>query len=145
MKLTLKNRFNKLVFKEGVRNKNPPTVSGKLRIICCHKNYRRKKIPDFFLNYFIMLFYPFYPFSTLNFTLTKRGFFGTCLAKVFLFFFPQTVLCYFYHKKDVSLCTSHITSSEISFLHLWDYCWKWEFYTDAKIKQKRIIPMMENK
>ena len=48
------------------------------------------------------IFYPFKPFSTLEFAKTKWFFHGTCSGNAFLplLFFSQTFLCYFYHEKD---------------------------------------------
>ena len=60
----------------------------------------------------------------------------TCFSKVYriLFFLVQT--WYFYHKKVVTWKLQHFYHKEVmmlSFLHLWDYCWKCEFDIDAKI------------
>ena len=44
---------------------------------------------------------------------------------------------YFYHKKVVTWELQHFCHKEVimlSSLHRWDFCWKCEFFTDAKIE-----------
>ena len=36
----------------------------------------------------------------------------------------------------VTVIPKHTSSEMLSFLHRWDYCWKYEFDTDVKIAQK---------
>ena len=94
------------------------------------QNYRREVISDFF--------YPFKPFSILNFAMAEWFSHVTCFNKVYLilFFFLVQTWC-FYHKKVVTRKLQHSYHKEVmmlSFLHRWDYCWKCEFGINVKIE-----------
>ena len=46
-------------------------------------------------------------------------------------------------KHDIFI-TKDTSSEMLSFLHRWDYCWKYENDTDVKIEWNIIINMIEN-
>ena len=89
--------------------------------------YRRKVIAEFF--------YPFKLFSP-KFSMTKWFCCVICFVKVFLllFFSLKQFSDYFYHKQICFIV--HTLNEMLWFLHFhyWDYCWKYEFFTDVKIE-----------
>ena len=93
-------------------------------------------------------FYPFKPFSILNFAIAKCFFRGKGFVNVFLSLnFSLKQFYVIFIMKKIFYYVVH-TSHQVRYWHfliVWHYCWNCEFDRDIKIKQKCIIiTMMEN-
>ena len=80
------------------------------------------------------IFYPFKPFSILDFAMTEWFCWVTSFAKVFLLFFSLKQFYDTVIRNKLFGNVVHTSSEMLPFLHLWDYCWNCEFDTDVKIE-----------